>query len=363
MHDEKTSSIESFIKRYLEAIGGMWDEVEPQVYDVLMPPGSPYVTAIDEDILRLAFDPEALPEHPNAELITYGAPLFDSLLEDSQKRFSFARTYLLTGFHLPSFDIERRIRRELRTPDDTNIRFNDIRPLHFANALFWFRATFMSDQKEQDLFSVAIDLHYGRQARHLSDILSTGSLTETKAMPYPDASRIPLMKSYQIALSSIVGTVGAVANIHKREMDERLQTQIARMTQYYNDLHEEMKERIERAEQRDSDTTKLYDQLGVIDRERKIRINELKNKAVMRVEIELLSLMILSQPKLHAQVDLVPKKGTPGSTELVWDPLTEKLEAAECPNCKHPTFSLSPDLRGGLVCQDCSQNTTSRVLR
>jgi len=48
--------LEAFLRESLNAAGGVWDEVEPQVYDVLWPDA-------DEPV-RLTFDPEALPEHP-----------------------------------------------------------------------------------------------------------------------------------------------------------------------------------------------------------------------------------------------------------------------------------------------------------
>ena len=45
--------------------------IEPEVYDVLLPgTGS---GGADES-LRIAFDPEALPEHPGAQLASFGVP-------------------------------------------------------------------------------------------------------------------------------------------------------------------------------------------------------------------------------------------------------------------------------------------------
>ena len=34
------SPLESFLREYLETTGGVWDEIEPQVYDVLLPAGT-----------------------------------------------------------------------------------------------------------------------------------------------------------------------------------------------------------------------------------------------------------------------------------------------------------------------------------
>ena len=39
------------------------------------------------------------------------------------------------------------------------------RALHFTQAAFWFQAEFVSDQKEQEIVPVAMDLHHGREVR------------------------------------------------------------------------------------------------------------------------------------------------------------------------------------------------------
>src|SRR4051794_24860358 len=66
------SPLEEFLRDYAEVTGGVWDEVEPQVYDVLLPSSGG-----SEEALRVAFDPEAIPEHPGAQLASYGTPLID----------------------------------------------------------------------------------------------------------------------------------------------------------------------------------------------------------------------------------------------------------------------------------------------
>ena len=80
---ESPSPLEQFLRDYAEATGGMWDEVEPQVYDLMLPFDDGQESV---DIVRVAFDPEAIPEHPGAQLASYGTPLIDRLLGDAVER-------------------------------------------------------------------------------------------------------------------------------------------------------------------------------------------------------------------------------------------------------------------------------------
>ncbi len=61
--DSARPPLEEFLRDYAETTGGVWDEVEPQVYDLMLPGGD---GVREPEMVRLVFDPEALPEHPGA---------------------------------------------------------------------------------------------------------------------------------------------------------------------------------------------------------------------------------------------------------------------------------------------------------
>ena len=89
--------LEDFLRDYVETIGGAWEEVEPQVYDLLTPAAPPTAEgdAPEQDIVRVTFDPEALPEHPGSQLASFGTPLIDRLLDDAVQRGRYAEFNLL----------------------------------------------------------------------------------------------------------------------------------------------------------------------------------------------------------------------------------------------------------------------------
>src|ERR1700730_2370009 len=86
------SPLEDFLRDYVETIGGAWDEVEPQVYDLLMPAetNAPVLDGGGRGIVRVAFDPEAIPEHPGSQLASFGTPFVDKVLADALERGRFA---------------------------------------------------------------------------------------------------------------------------------------------------------------------------------------------------------------------------------------------------------------------------------
>src|SRR5207247_1581407 len=124
-HPASLSPLEAFVRDYVEVTGGVWEEIEPQVYDVLLP------TADTTAELRLTFDPEALPEHPGAQLASYGTPLIDRLLGDAVAQGRYARLYMV-GLNVVPHDLVSRVRRAITLPPDLSLNLKRTRSLHFA---------------------------------------------------------------------------------------------------------------------------------------------------------------------------------------------------------------------------------------
>jgi hypothetical protein len=341
------SPLETFLRTYADVSGGLWDEVEPQVYDLMLPP-RPDLKA-EVEVVRVTFDPEALAEHPGSQLASFGTPLVDQLLADAVARGRHVRLFFV-GLNVVPQGLAGSISRALTLPEGTKFKIERVRTMHFPQAVFWFEATFVSDQKEQDLLSVAIDLHYGRQVRHLERLLEWTHLAEEPWEPLPEVRHSGLAKAYPLARERVVRTLAALANTRARELTERLGRQVERMQRYYNDLRAEITEQADRAQSRGDDVAKFASRREALDREQQLRIAELRQKNTLKVQLRLNSLLEVRQPKLlvKASVGSIP-------LELVWDPLTEGLEAVPCPSCGQPTFVLNLNRHGELGCPMCPE--------
>ena len=350
------SPLETFLRDYAEAVGGVCEEVEPQVYDLMLPdsaggPGS--------DILRITFDPEAIPEHPGSQLASHGTPLVDRLLADALARGRRVDLYY-TGLNLAPRGVEGRARKALTLPDRAELKVERIRPLHFPQAVFGFEATFIGDQKEQDILSAAVDLHHGRLVRHLEALLDRSRLTEAPWEPLAEAIHPGLASAYPVARDRVVRTLAALANARGRDLQGQLTRQLGRMARYYADLRAEVAEQASKTEGRaTADPTKFAARLAALEREEQTRAAELRQKSTLRVQLRLITLLVIRQPKLliRSQV-LAPSGSIAGRLDLVWDPLIDALEAAACPRCGHPTFALMIDRQGSLICPTCAAAPT-----
>ena len=127
---ERLTPLERFVRDYIETAGGVWDEIEPQVYDVLLPTEDrkAVTDAGGREILQVTFDPEALPEHPAAQLASFGTPLVDRLLAGAIRRGRYAQVYW-NGLNLSPHDLSGRIHRALTLPGDVTLQAGRVRAL------------------------------------------------------------------------------------------------------------------------------------------------------------------------------------------------------------------------------------------
>ncbi len=339
--------LEQFLLEYVETVGGLTDTIEPQVYDVLFPESA--------KPLRVVFDPDALPEHPSAQLLTFGSALLDELLEKAHTR-GRAATAFLDDVHLAPHTLVERIKRDLVLAQELTMQLGAVRPLYVTHSLFWFEVTFIGDEKDQVLHPIAIDRYYGRQVRYLETLLDGERLADIRCWAYPDATARPLDQAYLTARDGVARTVKAELNTRQHDTKAQLATQTERMKRYYADLRAELNERVDRATARGEETESLRARLAALEREQALRLDELQRKAQLRVQLRLTNLLHVKIPRLFLNARLIfdDKKRAPLPLKLSWDPLVEKTDALDCPNCQHPTFELRLSQRKELRCPNCA---------
>ncbi|HEV8058242.1 MAG TPA: hypothetical protein VGP68_00085 [Gemmataceae bacterium] len=346
------SPLESFLREYLDKTGGIWEEVEPQVYDMVLPEGTALpIRAGEGGVVRLTFDPEALPEHPAAQLASFGTPLVDQLLSDAIKRGRGGQFYLI-GQNLQPHDLLNRSRRSLHVAP-ASIQVERVRALSFPQVIFWFQAAFVSDQKEQIILPVAIDLHHGREVRHRDQLLEPARLAEHPSPPLPPARASSLQSGYQLARAQLLRTLASLANNRGRELHERCDIQVSRLERYYADLRTELDEQKRRARNIEEAAARHAERLAALVREEKLRVAELRQKSILHVDLRLLQLLRIEQPKLLVQVLLTAEDSASGRLEVVWDPLLEQVEAVVCPNCGKPSYEFTLIRSGQVGCGSC----------
>ena len=199
---------------------------------------------------------------------------------------------------------------------------------------------------------MAFDLATKREVRRLDQLLDFSRLAQQPTQSLIEANHADLTEIYVKARQEAVRSISTLGNHRRRELDTRLNKQIARMQLYYSDLRKELSEQENRKVGRPTKTTdtemeehqkKFASRLETINREEMQRITELRQKSALKVSLRLANLLIVLQPKICVYAALTDNRGQfvlPTPMELIWNPLAEQLEAATCPTCGNSTFEF-----------------------
>ena len=118
-------------------------------------------------------------------------------------------------------------------------------------------------------------------------------------------------------------------------------------------MRDEVAAQQERARDRKQEVEKFVQRREALLREEQLRVTELRHKSTLRVDLRLLSVLVVGQPKLRLPATLHAPKREPEPLALIWDPLTETLEAPPCPHCHQPTLVFRSDRLGRAACPQC----------
>lgn len=326
--------LEQFVREYVELNGGVWDEIEPQVYDLL----------IDDEPVRITFDPEALPEHPSAQLASLGTPLMDRLLGDAG--LGGAHTVLYAdGLHARPHDLPGRLRRAFHCPGNASPTPTGVRLCFFPQAVYRFVATFTTDQREQASLELTLDLHSGREVRHLGQIMGQAQLAERPLEALPEAPHLSLHAGFTVACRQVARSLAPLANQRRREVSDHTGRQIERMQRYYGRMLDELDQQPQRTSDPAEAAARKRARADAIDRERLLRTAELRQKSLLRVSLALSHVLVIHLPKLLVRFDvsLGPGKAATGRVsrhEAVYDLITEAFEPITPGHGRAPTFDL-----------------------
>jgi hypothetical protein len=103
-------------------------------------------------------------------------------------------------------------------------------------------------------------------------------------------------------------------------------------------------------------------QRQALDRKEQAQLADLRHKLALRVQIKLLNVLHVIQPKLRLPVQLIPAQGSGGEIEIVFDPALQKIEAPVCPVCARPTLALALTRSSHVVCPACATQSIGQRL-
>ena len=346
--------IEAFTIAAVEGLGGAVEKRADGLYTVLWadePTAQP-------ETRQLTFDPEALADDPEAELVTIASPTLERIITRATAAGRVARAFLGVAPGSPK-GVAERMARAYRfvgaawTPGEG-------RPWVFPSGIFLFRVRYVSDNREEELVEVGVNLADGRILRRLDEAIERYGLSAYSWEPLPMAEELPVGQTYGIARAELERRILSTLGDRRRHLAWRLERESGRAAAYYAELLRELQEELAALAADDPGRPRLESRARAIGTEQAGRLAELRSKYRLEAQVALLSVLRLYQPKLVFRGSLASKGSQAAEVTLVWDPVEDTGEPARCSVCRAFTYALGLSRSGAVACPACLERAVPK---
>jgi hypothetical protein len=357
------SELEDFVLGCVEQAGGL---VEPRfgVYETLLPEEAAARWQLDAYV-ELAF---AETEQEDALLLGYNHPLVEQMAAEVRGQTAS------TAVYIPNLRLNKSELDNLATKgwSVVNARVLPRRRATTARVSavyvqFNFKAAILSDEKQEQLVSVLLDAHTGAPAADPDLILQRATAVSPdpilRSLPDAPMRWQPGDKPLKSPLD--LNTLEALLERAKTAVTHQLSAQLtalqkqigrfreldeARLTGYYDELERDLQQRLNRASP--DRRASLQEKLETVKTERIHKLADIAERSQVRLDLTLLNLMVIRQPKLVMPIN-IENRATKIRAYAVWDPLRHELEPLVCDVCNLPAERVYLCHNGHLAHKEC----------
>ncbi|MGB0387741.1 MAG: hypothetical protein ACPGWR_23230 [Ardenticatenaceae bacterium] len=362
------SELESFVLGYVEEIGGVVEPVGLAMHEVVIPDEVADMWGVPA-YQSLAFSDSAEAEEMAFTRVSYNHSLVEQMVETARTEPACTRFYV-NGLRLNKKGLAELAQESWTLP---NARVVTLAHATVARTLttyirFNFKAACVSDEKQEQLVSVLMDAQGGNLVADPDTIylaatsrLSDPVLNQLSQAPVrwktaegerPKGPLTPvglqelLSRAQKAVLQSQEESLSQLQQRSNRfrELDE------ARLNEYYDEIEQDLRQRLANASL-DRRVT-LEGKLANIASERAAKLADVAERYQVHLELTLLNLMVIYQPKQILRVG-IQNRATKIETYAVWDPLRHDLEGLACGVCHQTAQHLYLCHNGHLAHEDC----------
>jgi len=336
-------NLKNFVREVVEIKGGIAEEKERGVLEVLLPENVGK-QSFGREYERLSF----LPDRKQTKFITYGSPLLDKVISLTKDLGKTAR--------IMAEDIYPRKKNLVRLIED-NFDFANARKLGSlmdrkaicSYLLINFKVSIISDERKEEIVTTVVDEGTLRIGREIINLIL--ELRYHEKEPPETLRRYPIGKVYERTKKAAIGSLDESLKEVEETSLRRLQRDITRLWNYYKDLRGELKKRMMKdlsGEKREE----LSSKMKAIDLEFERKRQDLVDKYSLKVTLEPMNACRIYLPKMLTDYE-IERKTSKKKVEFFWNPLTEEIEPLVCEACLEDTYGtyLCDELH--LTCPSC----------
>ena len=356
----KDTSLQELIIGYCNQVDGLVEPAGYGIYEVLLPDEVAARLGLSAH-QRFTFSAEAVNEAKNVTYLHYGHALVDKIINELHLQTANGQ-FFINNVRPEKPGLFAIIEKSLPILNAKLFAVpgaaEQIRMHHYVR--FNFKASLISDEKRELILPIWMDLQNGyaikgdeieRQAildieNQLPDLELTGA---SWMYGNPLSSKV-LIALLERARKSAAAELGDTLANYQKRLRRFLELDRARLNEYYSDLLKDAERRLQKAE--DDRRPALKAKLAAITAERQSKLEDVEQKYHLHIQLDLINLAIIAQPKLDLTVEFRKRTASVKRT-VTWNPLLHRIEPLLCKVCGQSGNSLALCEHGHLAHAEC----------
>ncbi len=349
-------SLEELVLGYCRQVDGLVEPPAYGAYEVLLP---------DEIAARwgqpahqsMAF----IPDTGNAPYIHFGHNLVETIVDELRAQTANGR-FFINNVRPEKPKLYEVIEKAFALPNAKMFAIPAAKETiglhHYAR--FNFKVSLIADEKRELILPLWMDLQGGFSVKP-ADIERLAILDTENSFPQtapaalswsnePPLSPRALAALLERARLSAAFELGETLDSLQKRLSRFLELDRARLNDYYDDLRKDTRRRLEKAE--DDRRPALEAKLATVESERQSKLADVEQKYHLRIQLELVNLAIIAQPKLDLMVE-IRKRGVTVKRRISWDPLLHAVDGLACDSCGRAGHTLFLCENGHLAHAEC----------
>lgn len=343
--------VKRFVILFLELNGALVNKISDDVIEVVLTGELANYLSIN-DFITIVYKKELLEKYMNTVFIMPGSPILRKMVQLSKNNGRYTE-HFVTELNLEIANLPQKMERNIHFIN-CRLKFLSINKEIYGTAIFNYKVSYITDDKIETIIKIPVDLYYlGINSKIFESYDKfffkekyDGGLEFGKIKPIDEVYNA----SKKIILKKISKDIETVKGNEKRKLNQ----EIKRITNFYIQNILELEDKLKKDTIDDAYRGKIKSKIKLFEIDLKNKIDDSIHKYRINVEMELINIEMIFQPKLICNYIIESKNGKI-ETKLFWDPVTRKVELPFCRNCLQMSSTFYLKGSNSLICSECEQ--------
>ena len=341
--------VKRFVTLFFELNKALTNKISDDIMEVVLPEEFANQLSLN-DFVTIVYKKELSGKYTNTLFIMPGSSILKKMIQLSKNTGRYIERFVDVP-NLQIANLPQKIEKNI-TFINCRLNFLSTEKEIYGTAILNYKISYITEDKIETIIKIPIDLYYLGINSKILENYDRFFFKEKYDGELEFGKIKPMDAVYSASKKILLKKIGKNIEIIKKNEKRKLNQEIRRITNFYNENMLELENRLRKNTIDDAFRSKIKSKIKLFEIDLKNKIDDSIQKYRINVEAELISIEMIFQPKLVCNY-LIQSKNGRIETKLFWDPVTRKVELPFCSNCFQMSDTFYLKSSDSMLCNEC----------